>query len=302
MHTEILYNKCVKEVLESIDKPICIITDSHVGALYKFSFPTLCFPAGERNKARAIKEQLEDALFEKGFGRDLCLIALGGGVTTDLVGFIAATFCRGVELINIPTSLMGMIDAAIGGKNGVNSPFGKNMIGTLYHPAKLVINPQFLETLPEKEWQNGQGEVLKYALLTGDDLMQMEPQALIRACIETKLRMIGDGVRDLLNFGHTVAHAIEKVSEYSIPHGEAVMLGCKVEAALTGIAVDEVQGEIPYCPSELLTAMNYDKKGAKKFVALREVGTPYRELKTYPDDHIIKTLEETICAPSTHRT
>ena len=149
-----------------------IITDSNVAPLYgsQFEGELFIFPAGEEHKTRATKEHLENQLFEKGFGRDTCIVALGGGVVNDLAGFLAATYCRGVPLVLIPTTLLAMVDASIGGKNGVNTPFGKNMVGTFYPPQKVIIDTRFLETLPPREFLNGKMEMIKHGLIADSAL------------------------------------------------------------------------------------------------------------------------------------
>jgi 3-dehydroquinate synthase len=185
-------------------------------------------------------------------GRDTLLIAIGGGVVTDLGGFLAATYNRGIPLILIPTTLLGMVDAAIGGKTGVNTHFGKNLIGAYYPPQDIFIDPSLLSTLPEKEWINGASEIIKYALIHSPALFQQlannmdkwdarDPiylQGLINASIAIKQEVIEadfqeSGYRRILNFGHTIAHAIETLEDYRISHGEAVALGMLIEGYLS---------------------------------------------------------------------
>lgn len=159
-----------------------IIADHHVASLYgqqlcatlsatNVEVSLFSFPAGEKNKTRQTKEFLEDRLFERDLGRDTCLIALGGGVTMDLGAYIAATYCRGVPLILMPTTLLGMVDASIGGKAGVNVPYGKNLVGCLYHPKHILIDPSTLQTLPLKELKNGFVEMIKHALIADSNTL-----------------------------------------------------------------------------------------------------------------------------------
>ena len=163
----------LKGFLIAKDYRCVIIADAFVGALYGeklekllscFQIPVtlLTFPPGEEKKTRETKTFLEDKMLEKGFGRDTCVIALGGGVVTDIAGYIAATYCRGVPLIMIPTTLLGMVDASIGGKVGVNASSYKNMIGCIYQPKRVVIDPTVLASLPWKEIANGLVEMIKH--------------------------------------------------------------------------------------------------------------------------------------------
>lgn len=204
---------------------------------------------GEKAKTREMKEHLEDQLFEKKCGRDTLFIALGGGVLTDLVAFVASTYMRGAPLILIPTTLLGMIDAAIGGKTGVNTSFGKNLIGSFYHPEVIFIDLAYLSTLPQLEWKNGLAEILKYGLIADASLWdfckthtndwQQNLEHIISSSLQTVIHIIEQdpleqtGYRRILNFGHTVGHALEKISHYEMPHGQAVALGCIAESFLS---------------------------------------------------------------------
>lgn len=189
-------------------------------------------------KDRRAKELLEDALFAKHFGRDSLFVALGGGTTTDLVGFTASTYMRGVPFVSIPTTLLAMVDAAIGGKTGLDLPYGKNLIGAFYLPKAIFIDPSFLNTLSQAEMRNGLSEILKYGLIDNPCLFQPPKDLLpaIEASIQCKLKVVEQdfgetGYRRILNFGHTVGHALEIVQ--GISHGEAVALGCMAESYLS---------------------------------------------------------------------
>lgn len=287
-----------------------LITDHNVEKLYGqafynhlsslgFDIQLFSFQAGESSKTRATKENLEDALLSEGFNRDTTIIALGGGVVTDLVGFLAATFCRGVELILIPTTLMGMVDAAIGGKNGVNTEHGKNMIGSLYDPKKLYICPDFLKTLPEDEWFNGAVEMLKAGLIADADYFhrfsEIPIAEAIERAIEIKRRIISkdlteQGLRRVLNVGHTIGHALETLSDYQISHGKAVAAGIVLEAEISnemGIlkkeALDQIKEKFPpvtltYSYEEIYDVMRRDKKaadGCPRFALLEDIGVPF---------------------------
>ncbi len=213
-------------------------------------YPVISFPGGEASKSREIKQVLEDELLKRKLGRDCLIIAVGGGVTTDLVGYLASTYMRGVPVVYIPTSLLAMVDAAIGGKTAVDTPFGKNLIGTFYHPKSIFIDVDFLKTLPQSEWQNGLGEILKYGLIANEalfarcekDVLHWKEgeiiEKLILSSIQTKVGVVEldpdeKGYRRILNFGHTVGHALEHLSQFAIPHGEAVAIGCMAESYLS---------------------------------------------------------------------
>lgn len=235
-----------------------LITDDHVQSIWGrllqeqleqkgFEVHVLTVPPGEESKTRSTKERLEDQMLARGLGRDAAVIALGGGVVTDLAGFVAATYCRGIPWIAIPTTLMGMIDASIGGKVGVNTPLGKNMIGAFYPPANHIADLETLSTLPRRELLSGFSEMIKYALIGSQALFtslkrsNLEEAISIEnidSCITMKRKITSldpfeKGLRRTLNFGHTVGHALETASDYSLSHGEAIALGMIVEAHLS---------------------------------------------------------------------
>jgi 3-dehydroquinate synthase len=188
---------------------------------------------------------------ERGFGRDSALIALGGGVTGDLAGFVAATYMRGVPYLQVPTTLLAMVDASVGGKTGVDTPQGKNLVGAFHPPAAVIADPQTLVTLPDRDYRAGLVEAVKHGLIIDRAYFEwMETNAaeissrrvdlltqLIRWSVEIKAEIVASderesGRRAILNVGHTVAHALERVSGYSLPHGEAVALGLVAECEL----------------------------------------------------------------------
>jgi 3-dehydroquinate synthase len=228
--------------------------------------PALTFPPGERSKTRDQWARLTDALLADGFGRDSGIVALGGGVTGDLAGFVAATYMRGLPYLQAPTSLLAMLDASVGGKTGVDTPEGKNLIGAFHPPAAVVADPRTLVTLPEREYRGGMAEAVKHGLIADAayfDWMEREAEALIRRdeaalaelvrrSVEIKAEVVsGDeretGRRAILNAGHTVAHALERATGYVIPHGEAVALGLVAEAALAealGVAPPGLRGRL----------------------------------------------------------
>jgi 3-dehydroquinate synthase len=262
------------------------------------------FPAGERLKTRASKERLEDRLLESGADRRSLLVVLGGGVVTDLVGFTAGTYQRGIPFVSVPTSLVAMEDAAIGGKTGVNTTRGKNLVG-LFHPPAAVIAPlDTLETLPGREFRAGLAECLKHGLIADSAYfawlaarsparIRRDPEALwqmVSTSMTIKCRVVGEdplersGRRNILNVGHTVGHALERLSDYRTGHGDAVASGLLWEAAAAVLeghlrkedldAIAEVMGTYGFPglwreadPDRLAEAARWDKKNRSSKIA-----------------------------------
>lgn len=245
---------------ESTNKRIALFSDTQVAKYYGGQLmqalqakQTDChlftFPAGESNKNRETKARLEDELCAHHYERDSCFIALGGGVVTDMVGFLSATYCRGVDAIYVPTTLLAMVDACIGGKTAVNTSYGKNLIGVFKQPKAVVIDINLLQTLTRNEWQNGCAEIIKHALIADAALFNQlaninlqqfmtSEESFLLAVIEKncaiKARIVEQdfqekGLRQLLNFGHTIGHGIERSLNFAIAHGQAVALGILVE-------------------------------------------------------------------------
>jgi 3-dehydroquinate synthase len=279
----------------------------------------LSFPAGEAFKTRSVKENLENQLLSLGYIRDTTIVALGGGVVIDLVGFLASTFCRGVPLILMPTTVVGMVDASIGGKTGVNGPGGKNMIGTFYNAAQTVIDYNFLHTLPEKEWFNGRVEMLKAALVWDRDFFEnfstfSDFQAIQRSRTIKEAIVSQDpydrGVRRLLNLGHTFAHALEVLSHYRISHGEAVAFGVVFDARISyemGVLskddFSQIQNVFPpifldFSCEEMLQKMRLDKKNSNNLlhcILLQKIGLATQSV--VPENVIKRVLDDTrLCA------
>jgi 3-dehydroquinate synthase len=257
---------------------LAIISDETVSALYAARVtaalapdPIALFtiPAGESEKNRKSWARLTDELLDSGFGRDSAIIALGGGVVGDLAGFVAATYMRGVPFVQMPTSLLAMIDAAIGGKTGVDTRAGKNLVGAFHHPALVIVDPGALGTLPLAHLRNGLAEAIKHGVITSraefdwlsanlttllrhggppDELAD----ELVRRNIAIKSAVVArdereSGVRKTLNFGHTIGHAIESLSGFEMLHGECIAVGMVVEAriaALVGVADSSLAGAI----------------------------------------------------------
>ncbi len=241
------------------DRRIALIADAAVYELFQsgslgapaWNGETLQVAPGEASKTRESWARLSDELLEKGFGRDTGLLSLGGGMVGDLTGFVAATYMRGVPYALAPTTLLAMVDASVGGKTGVNSPQGKNLIGAFHPPVVVIADPQTLTTLPDREYSGGLAEAVKHGLIAdrsyfewiesaAEDLLGRDPAALahlVRRSVEIKAEVVSEderesGRRAILNAGHTVAHALESASDYRLSHGEAVGLGLVAECAL----------------------------------------------------------------------
>lgn len=259
--------------------PIMVITDDNVAPLYLqrvmdalapcAPVTSIILPAGERGKTLHAVETLYGRLFELGMERRGTIVALGGGVVTDIAGFAAATYMRGVSWAALPTSLLGMVDAAIGGKTGVNLPLGKNLVGAFYPPSVVLVDLDTLSTLPSLEMRSGMAEVVKSALVGDSKLLGMiealhgnlDPAGLdiiIRRAMRVKIRVIEEdpferrGPREALNLGHTIGHAIESYNDFNLPHGEAVGLGLIAESALA----EKMQVAEPGLASRLSTLLN----------------------------------------------
>ena len=255
-----------------------IITDETVAGLYgervAAQFPTGTItthsvPAGEASKTRESWARLTDELLASGHGRDSAILALGGGVVGDLAGFVAATYMRGIPFVQIPTTLLAMIDASVGAKTAVDTPAGKNLVGAFHRPAAVVVDPDVLATLPDRELRAGLAEAIKHgaiadaryfdwirrslpALLAGgagdagslaenDSVPERSAASLMVQLITRSIELKGavverdereTGIRRILNFGHTIGHAVEALSGYQLLHGEAIAIGMSLEAEL----------------------------------------------------------------------
>ena len=230
---------------------VAVITDRNVARTvpHPIKAPVLVVAPGEGSKTRRRWADLTDQLFELGLGRHSVLIAVGGGVVGDLAGFVAATFARGIPCLQVPTSLLAMVDAAVGGKTGLNTRHGKNLVGAIHPPVGVVIDPAVLRTLRSAHLRGGLIEAVKHGLIADDDyyqwidwetpgLLARDPEllhTLVTGSVRIKARVVEAdeheaGIRAILNAGHTVAHALERWSRFRIPHGDAVGLGLVVEA------------------------------------------------------------------------
>ena len=240
-----------------------IITDHHVKKLYgtklqrqleKAGLKTvlIAIPAGEKSKTLGQLEKITAEMVLKRVSRDDYVIALGGGVIGDMSGFAAAVYMRGLPFIQIPTTLLAMVDAAIGGKTGVNLKSGKNLIGCFHQPQMVLIDPKFLKTLPPKEFRNGMAEIIKHALIQDPvlfnylekntrQILSHQPLALNKIIVQScriKARIVEkdekeNRLRMILNYGHTLGHALEKLSNYRLPHGDCVSIGIQLINQIT---------------------------------------------------------------------
>lgn len=248
------------------DKKIVIITEDNIKKLHEKSILDplktlkpfmISVPAGENSKSRETKQEIEDMLLEKNYGRDTVIIAFGGGVIGDLAGFVASTFMRGIPLMHVPTSLLAMVDSSIGGKTSIDTKHGKNLVGTIYQPDAVFSDLNFLKTLPKEEFLNGLAEVIKMAIILDkalfefieknhEKILSKEKDSLlhiIRRSIELKKDIVEkdereSGLRQILNFGHTIGHAIEADSGFKIKHGHSISIGMAVESKIAVLLGD----------------------------------------------------------------
>lgn len=274
------------------------------------------FPPGEASKTTERWSELVEGFGEMGLGRDGCVVGVGGGVTTDLAGFAAATYARGVAYVPVPTSLLGMIDAGLGGKTGVDLRAGKNLAGAFHHPALVVVDPEVLDTLPDEELTTGLAEAVKHGAIADAEyfefvadsaraILARSPGAvdrLIRGSIRIKAGVVGRdaaeaGERAMLNFGHTIAHGVERATAYSIHHGQAVAIGLVAEARLgervglteagtaqrveAALASLQLPTEVPphVDGAAVLEAARSDKKareGRVRYALIARIGEPAR--------------------------
>ena len=235
---------------------VMIVSDTNVAPLYAegiadelvyrgFEPSIFTFDAGEESKNLKTYGDILGFLAEEGFTRTDTVLALGGGVTGDMAGFAAATYMRGIHFINMPTTLLAAIDSSVGGKTAVDLPQGKNFVGSFYQPELVLLDTDFIKSLPYDEIRNGLGEGIKYAVLQGGRIFDILGEGLtsenleefIALSVDVKRRIVEadekeGGVRKLLNLGHTIAHAVETLTEFVVPHGVAVAYGVRVMARL----------------------------------------------------------------------
>lgn len=333
------------ENMRSIDQLACttdvlIVTDSNVAPLYLaqtkaalarvgFKVADVVVPAGEDSKSLEVAGEIWSAMAQLALGRDCAVVALGGGVVGDLAGFVAAAYLRGVPVVQVPTTLLSMVDSSVGGKTAVNLPEGKNLVGSFHQPAFVCADVDTLATLPEREWRCGCGEIAKSAAIDSDDFffwMLDHAEALaardsavtaeaVQRCVVFKADVVArderetTGVRECLNYGHTLGHAIEVASGFGVfSHGEAVAEGMRFAAELArsqgGVADGFAEAQaslldalglarlnVQASAADLLEAMKRDKKnrgGQIRFVLARDVAR--WEVAPVPDDAILAVL------------
>lgn len=297
-----------------------IITDSNVGPLYEealrnqlqnagFRTVTFVFPAGESSKNAETYLNILAFLAENHLTRSDVIVALGGGVTGDMAGFAAATYLRGIAFVQVPTSLLAMVDSSVGGKTAIDLPQGKNLVGAFYQPLLVLCDCDTLKTLPDESFLDGCGEIVKYGVLGDAALLtrlqrektNFDLEAVIARCVEMKRDIVNadefeGGVRQLLNLGHTLGHAVEQRSNFTLSHGCCVAIGLAVvtrAAAKEGLCTDACAEEIlrtidalglPSKTEEsiesLMDVMLSDKKRSADTITCvipKEIGSCYRE-------------------------
>lgn len=321
--------KSLPEELEKLncrhDQKICIVTDIHVADLHlealkgvlNTCFDTVtsfCFPAGEEQKNLNTVQKLYEHLIFHHFDRHDILVAFGGGVVGDLTGFTAATYLRGIDFIQIPTTLLSQVDSSIGGKTGVDFSKYKNMVGAFYQPRLVYMNLSLHHTLPKEQFVSGMGEILKHGLIKSNEyfrwlkkhhkeILALQPdvveEMIYRSCLIKRGVVERDprekGERALLNFGHTIGHAVETLSDFKLFHGQCVGIGmagaCQISRDLghiSGSECDSIIDTLTYfglpnqivglTADEILRATKADKKmnaGKIKFILLEAIGCAY---------------------------
>ncbi|MEE9910318.1 MAG: 3-dehydroquinate synthase [Deltaproteobacteria bacterium] len=303
-----------------------IVTDSNVNPLYGQTLLTamtraglkasvLEIPAGETSKNMSVVLEMTGKLLALGADRGTLLVALGGGVVGDLTGFIASVYMRSVPYIQIPTTLVGQVDSAIGGKTAVDLPQGKNLLGTFYQPRAVFVDLNYLTTLPEKEFHNGLAEIIKYGIIEDEKMFKFLEEnmeavknrdavhllKMIETCCRIKKSIVEideyeQGLRRILNFGHTLGHALEALSNYHLSHGEGVALGMIAAARLSAkmrylpeeelIRVENViaaaglptKVQAALDPQAVISRLKMDKKkkdDVVHFVLVKKIGLPF---------------------------
>jgi 3-dehydroquinate synthase len=330
-----LLGQAVRRVLVLRPQPLPDLADGPVAVLTAAGYEVHVedLPDAEAAKTSAVAAELWGVLGRAAFTRTDAVVAVGGGSVTDLGGFVAATWLRGVRVVHVPTTLLGMVDAAVGGKTGINTPEGKNLVGSFHPPAGVLADLDHLVSLPRADLAAGMAEVVKGGFIADPvilDLVEADPAAaldpagpvlaeLVRRKIQVKADVVTadlkeSSLREILNYGHTFGHAIEQVEGYTWRHGDAVAVGMVYAAELARLAgrLDEVDvarhrrviGSLglptTYAPGRwdaLLTAMTRDKKtrGATlRFVVLDGIGHPGR--LEGPSEELLRAAYDAVCA------
>ncbi len=231
---------------------------------------TCCFSPGEHSKTRTTKAMIEDRMLRAGVDRGACVVAVGGGIVLDTAGFVAATYMRGIAHINVATTLLAQVDAAVGGKTAINTEHGKNLIGSIHHPRAVLLHTEALTSLPDVELRCGLAEAVKHAVLSDAALFDQlgawakvrsclrPPHDILTRCVAIKAEVVASddrdrGRRNILNYGHTVAHAIELATDHEVLHGQAVAIGMVIESRLAMQA-----GRFPAVDLDRLVALLQD--------------------------------------------
>ncbi|MEG0780097.1 MAG: 3-dehydroquinate synthase [Oscillospiraceae bacterium] len=318
---------------------VALVSDTNVAPLYAatvkdsleaagIAVQTVALPAGEESKTDATLHLLYGLLLDRGFTRGDGIVALGGGVVGDVAGYAAATLFRGMDWIQLPTSLMAQADSAVGGKTGIDLPQGKNLLGAIYQPKLVLVDPDCLDTLPPRELSSGMAEIIKYGMIADETILKTleEPgelraklEGLLPRCLAIKAKLVAEderdlGVRRLLNFGHTLGHALETALDYRCTHGEAVAWGMDtmlyIEKTMQGLDTELLQTRLlwllehygldsldPVPPKTvcraLVAALALDKKGNSKQIQLVQVVTAGKgKLVTVERQRLLDHLEE----------
>ena len=314
-----LFDTLINDLKGELGKGIskyALVTDSTVKGLYGnalharlleegFKVDLISFPAGEKSKVRATKEMIEDEMLAKGHRRDSCIIALGGGVVTDMAGFVAGTFGRGIPFINYSTTILGSADASVGGKTAVDTPLATNLIGLIYQPKKVYIDLATWETLPKEQISNGLAETIKHACIADKTFFEFLEKNIEKLLEEDGIRNHAEicehiaeknckikyevvkqdereaNLRQILNLGHTVGRAIETLSNYSLLHGEAVAIGLAMQ-----VKIGEKLGYIT--KEEVARVINLIEKAGLPTKLLDSMSTEEVVQKLYTDKKVRK--------------
>jgi len=297
-------------------KRVAIVTQAGIGISVDPGREHRVFemPDGETAKTMATVESLCSEFSAWGLTRSDCVVAVGGGIVTDTAGFAAAVYHRGIPVVHVSTTLLGQIDAAIGGKTGVNLPEGKNLVGAFWQPAAVLCDTEVLATLPPREYRSGLGELAKYHFLGGGDLDALPLEERVAACVAIKAEVVADderegGRRAILNYGHTLAHAIEIAGDHDLRHGEAVAVGLifaaelgfrlgRIDAARVAehrrvVAAYDLPGTLPMDlrTDELIALMGRDKKALDGLTFVLDGPDGVESLTGVPLDHIEAAID-----------